>query len=60
MAYGTRMNQMGESVATLKKQMEKFDKELERIDVDRKFEEVMNKLFQMTKLLMILKNPEVS
>jgi hypothetical protein len=60
MAYGTRMNQMGESVATLKKQMEKCDKELERIDVDRKFEEVMNKLFQMTKLLMILKNPEVS
>jgi hypothetical protein len=28
--------------------------------VDRKFEEVMNKLSQMTKVIMILKNPKVS
>jgi hypothetical protein len=60
---------MGESITTLKKQMEKCNKEFERIDtqtkqrnidVDRKFEEVMNKLSQMTEVMMTLKNLQVS
>jgi hypothetical protein len=32
MAEGTRMNQMGVNIAAVKKQMEKYAKEFERMD----------------------------
>ena len=57
---------MGDSIATMKKQMEKYDKEFERmdnqakqrnLDVDRRFDDVLNKFNHMTEL-MIAKKPD--
>jgi hypothetical protein len=53
MTEGTRMNQMGDNIVAMKKPMEKYDKEFERmdnqarqknLDVDRRFDEVLTKL----------------
>ena len=69
MAEGTRMSQLRDSIATMKKQMEKYDKEFERIDnqprqrnvdVDRRFDEVMDKLTHMIGLMVAHKKPEAS
>ena len=60
MAKVTRMSQMGDSITTMKKQMEKYEKETKRvvnqtkqrdIDVDRRFDEVMDKLNHMPKMM---------
>jgi hypothetical protein len=57
MTEGTRMNQMGDNIVAVKKQMEKYDKKFERIDnqakqtnldVDRRFDEVLTKLNLLT------------
>ena len=51
---------MGDSITAMKKQMEKYEKEMERvdnqtkqrnIDVDRRFDEVMDKLNHMPKMM---------
>jgi hypothetical protein len=70
MAEGTHMSQMGDSITAMKKQMEKYEKEAERvdnltkqrnIDVDRRFDEVMDKLNHMPEMMAAYNNkPETS
>jgi flagellar capping protein FliD len=64
------LSQMGDSITTMKKQMEKYEKEAERvdnqtkqrdIDVDRRFDEVMDKLNHMPEMMAAYnKKPETS
>jgi hypothetical protein len=67
MVEGTCMSQMGDSIATMKMQMEKYGKEFERIDnkakqrnanVDRRFDEAMDKLTHMTEMMVAHKKPK--
>jgi hypothetical protein len=70
MAKGMRMSQMGDSITSMKKQMEKYEKEAERvdnqtkqrnIDVDKRFDEVMDKLNYMPEMMAAYnKKPETS
>ena len=69
MAKGTRMSQMGDSITAMKKQMEKYNKEFERmdnqtkqrnVDIDRRFDEVMDKLTHMTEMMVVHKKPKTS
>ncbi|XP_059449450.1 uncharacterized protein LOC132180588 [Corylus avellana] len=72
MADGTRMNQMAENIAVIRKQLEKHDKELERVESqgkqlcaemnlsnEKKFEEMMFKLTHLTDIMEKQRSPEV-
>ncbi|XP_059456454.1 uncharacterized protein LOC132186493 [Corylus avellana] len=71
MADGTRMNQMAENIAGIRKQLEKHDKELERVenqgkqlcadlkqDNEKRFEELMFKLTHLTDVMEKQRSPK--